>query len=276
MKIKYIIGLLMLCSFVACIDEGGNAIEGAGANFVRIPAGSKEINIAGLDAVAGNVKYSLMEVLRDANSSASLSAPSDVKLKLDNSLITAYNTAHNTTLIPLEGGYTLESLDLKFGSGEFSKKVYLNLDPSKLDLSKKYALGIAFESATGGFTPVPSLSKALFNVVIKNQWDGRYQAIGVFHHPTAGDRDINEIKDLITTGARSVEGNLGDLGGSGYRMNLVINADNTVTIQPKGATPNIDQSYGPNVYDPVTKSFKLHYSYNVAAPRIIEETITLK
>lgn len=276
MKILYILGLFLMTGFMACIDDAGNATEGVGSNFLRIPAGSKEINIAGLDAVPGNVKYSLFGVFRDANSEAVLNQASDVKLKLDNSLITAYNTAHGTNLVPLEGSYTIDALDLKFAPGEFSKKVYLNLDPSKLDLSKKFALGVAIESATGGFTAVPTLSKALFNIVIKNQWDGRYQAVGVFHHPTAGDRAINEVKDLITSGANSVEGNLGDLGGAGYRMNLVINANNTVTLQPKGVTPNIDQSYGPNVYDPVTKSFKLHYSYNTAAPRIIEETITLK
>ena len=38
----------MLCSFVACIDEGGNAIEGAGANFdilaIHIPDQKKYPN----------------------------------------------------------------------------------------------------------------------------------------------------------------------------------------------------------------------------------------
>jgi len=276
MKIKFIIGFLILAGFMACIEEDGNAVEGAGNNYIRIPAGSKEINIAGLDAVPGNVKYALFTVIRDPNSQSSLNAASEVKLKLDNSLITAYNTAHGTSLVPLEGGYTLESLDLKFAAGEYSKTVYLNLDPSKLDLSKKFGLGIGVESATGGYTVVPSLSKALFNIVIKNEWDGRYQAVGVFHHPTAGDRAINEVKDFVTTGARSVEGNLGDLGGAGYRMDLTVNADNTVTIAKRGVTPNINQTHGPNTYDPVARAFKLHYSYNVAAPRIIEETITLK
>lgn len=277
MKLKYLIlCLIVLTSFVSCIKEGGNAIEGLGSNFVRIPAGSNEINIAGLDAVPGNIKYTLVEILRDANSEANLNSAAEVKLKLDNSLITAYNTAHSTELVPLDGNYTLESLNLSFGPGEFSKKITLSLDPSKLDLSKKFGLGLAIESVTSGYTAIPDLSKVLFNIVIKNQWDGTYTAKGVFHHPTAGDRDIDRLKDLVTTGPRTVECELGDLGGSGYRMAVTINADNTVTIAPKGVAPNVDQHWGPNFYDPATKSFHLWYSYNVAAPRIVEETLTLK
>ena len=56
-------------------------------------------------------------------------------------------------------------------------------------------------------------------------------------------------------------------------MILTVNADNSVTITPSGVTPNIDQSYGPNYYDPATKTFHLWYSYNTAAPRIVEETL---
>ena len=217
-----------------------------------------------------------MDVFRDANSQASLNSASDVKLKIDNSLITQYNTDNGTHLVPLDGGYSLESLDLKFGAGEFGKKVYLSVDPSKLDLTKQFAIGLSIESTTGGFNTIPDLDKALFNVVIKNKWHGRYQALGVFHHPTAGDRAINRVKDLSTSGPNSVIAELGDLGGSGYFMVLTVNPDNTVTITPSGVTPNVDQSYGPNYYDPATKSFVLWYSYNTAAPRIVEETISLK
>jgi hypothetical protein len=95
----------------------------------------------------------------------------------------------------------------------------------------------------------------------------------VFHHPTAGDRAINEGKVLSTTGANSVRTTMADLGSSGYYMILTVNANNTVTITPSGVTPNIDQSWGPNTYDPAPHTFHLNYSYNTAAPRIVEETL---
>jgi AraC-like DNA-binding protein len=60
-----------------------------------------------------------------------------------------------------------------------------------------------------------------------------------------------------------------------YQMILTVDpVTNNVTITPAGVTPNVDQHWGLNYYDPATKSYHLHYSYNTAAPRMIEETIT--
>lgn len=108
-----------------------------------------------------------------------------------------------------------------------------------------------------------------------NLYVGNYQAKGVFHHPD-GDRVIDQTKAFTRITDEIVQCNLGDLGSSGFFMQLKVNPDLTVTISPAGATPNIDQQWGPNYYDPATKSFHLFYSYNVAQPRKIEETITLK
>jgi hypothetical protein len=109
-----------------------------------------------------------------------------------------------------------------------------------------------------------------------NAYAGKYQAQGTFHHPATGDRSINETKVLDRITDEIVQCNLGDLGSSGYFMQLKVNADLTVTLIPAGATPNIDQHWGPNYYDPATKSFHLFYSYNTSAPRKVEETITLQ
>jgi len=65
-----------------------------------------------------------------------------------------------------------------------------------------------------------------------------------------------------------------DLAASNYYMILKVNADNSVTLTPSGATPDINQSYSRNYYDPATKTFYLHYSYLASAPRIIKEVIS--
>ena len=109
-----------------------------------------------------------------------------------------------------------------------------------------------------------------------NPYAGTYQAIGVLHHPVKGDRSINEAKTLTRITDEIVKCNLGDLGSTGLTMTLKVNADYTVTIAPTGSTPDIDQHWGSNFYDPATKSFHLFYSYNITAPRKIEETITLQ
>ncbi|HEX6428006.1 MAG TPA: DUF4361 domain-containing protein, partial [Niastella sp.] len=144
-------------------------------------------------------------------------------------------------------------------------------------LGHDYGVGIKITNVDKpGYAISGNMNWSVVALVVKNKYDGIYHAAGIFHHPTAGDRTIDEDKELVTAGPNSVTAPLGDLGGSNYFMVLTVNPDNSVTIAPEGATPNIDQSWGPNYYDPVGKAFHLFYSYNGAAPRKIEETITLK
>ena len=127
-----------------------------------------------------------------------------------------------------------------------------------------------------GYKISGNYGKQVIALRVKNKYHGLYHATGVFTHPVAGPRNIDEDKELTTEEPNSVLANLGDLGAAGYQMVLVVNADNSVTILPRGATPNIDQKWGPSYYDPATKAFHLHYSYNIAAPRIVQEVIKLK
>ena len=275
----------LTCAFVACLLISGCKeevvnIEGKGDNYFRLPAALEPVTIVGFSADPGLKTVPLLEVIRDANSEASLSGAATVNLKVDKTIIDAYN-ADTNNVVKLEllpaSLYTTDALDLNFAAGEFSKVINLKIDPAKLDLTKKYALGIA-ATASGGYKVRSGLNKALFQMIAKNKYDGNYKSLGYFTHPTAtSSRAIDRLKTLTTVDATTSETELADLGGSGYLMHLKVNADNTVTIIPKGVTPApLNQSYGPNTYDPATKSFTLWYSYNVAAPRIIQEVIKMK
>ncbi len=262
-----------LLSMTSCIEEGKDLIAGKGSNFVRIPAAGTELNNVGLELSAGDKTADLVEIIRDVTSNAELQSTVTVKLKVDDALITKYNTAHGTTIKPLPTSfYKLSATDVTFNAGEFSKIVQLTIDPTKI-VGADYAVGLTVDNA-GAYKIRSGLGSALFKIIAKNQWDGRYKAAGVFSHPTAGDRAIDRVKDLVSVNANTVIAELGDLGGSGYYMLLTINTDNSVTIKPSGATPNVDQSYSRNYYDPATKRFYLNYSYNVNAPRIVKETLT--
>lgn len=216
MKLNYIIGLFLFCSFASCIEEGGNAIEGIGSNYIRIPAGANEINLIALDADPGVIKIPLMDVFKDANSQASMNEATNVKLKIDNSLITAYNTANGSDLVPLSGAYSIASLDVNIGSGESVKQIILSIEPSKLDLSKKIGLGISIESASGIFTPYPGLSSALFNIIIKNIYEGKYEVTGnmVDDASAALSGYLPMEYHLITSGANVVDGYSPIIGGN--------------------------------------------------------------
>ncbi|MEA5460362.1 DUF1735 domain-containing protein [Arcicella sp. LKC2W] len=269
-----VLGLVVLAT--ACVPEGKDMIDGIGSNFVRLPAANEELSLLGVDLVAGDKTTEFLEIIRDVNSSSELNNAVSVSLKVDDALITAYNKAHATTFEALPTSlYKLSEVDVKMAAGDFSKNVAITFDPTKLDAKKSYALGISVASA-GNYKIRNGLGSALFQIIAKNKWHGKYKALGVFTHPTAGPRDIDRLKDVVTLTPNSVSTELGDLGGAGYTMTLTVNADNSVTVTPTGATPNINQSYSKNYYDPATKSFYLHYSYNVAAPRIVKEVLTLK
>jgi hypothetical protein len=279
-NIKFLAYAFFASLFISgCAEEAVN-IEGKGDNFFRMPAALETVNLVGFSADPGLKTVPLLEIVRDANSEASLAGAATINLKVDKSIIDAYNadTNHVTKLELLPASlYTTDALDLNFAAGEFSKVINLKVDPAKLDLTKKYALGITATSS-GGYKVRSGLDKGLFQMIAKNKYDGNYKSTGYFTHPTAtSSRAIDRLKTLVTVDATTSETELGDLGGSGYLMHLKVNADNTVTIIPKGASPApLNQSYGPNTYDPKTQTFTLWYSYNVAAPRIIQEVIKKK
>jgi hypothetical protein len=206
-------------------------------------------------------------------------APEDINVTIvaDTNVVKKYNADNSTAYAGATSSmYTIVNPTVTIPKGSHTGYLKLKLKSSDY-LGNDWGIGFKIASVDKpGYTISGNLSTSVMAVVVKNQYDGEYHSLGVFHHPTAGDRAIDEDKDLVTAGPTSVRAPLGDLGGSDYYMILTVNPDNSVTIAPSGATPNVDQTWGPNYYDPVGKAFHLFYSYNVAAPRKIEETITLK
>jgi len=268
--------MMLAIAFIASCTKNEVKYEEGRPTIVRTPQAENEINIIARDVLPAVEEFDLITLDRSVTKPGDLNGTLTVKVSKSATLITDYNSAHGTSFIEVPAAaYTL-SADLNnvvFASGEAVKTIKIKVDKAQLDLSKQYALGFTItEVGTGA--KISTLKDALFSIGIKNKYHGQYQATGIFHHPTAGDRPIDELKNLVTSGANSVKANLGDLGGAGYQMTLTVDpVTNNVTITPAGITPNINQTWGPNYYNPATKTFHLHYSYNTAAPRIVEETI---
>lgn len=114
------------------------------------------------------------------------------------------------------------------------------------------------------------------NIGVANQYAGNYQVDGVFHHPTAGDRTINEEKYLTPIDAYSCWTTLGDLG-SGYDIVIKVESDNSCTVStgPSGAYEIIMTAGKVNEWDPATGVFTLNYYYvGATGNRVVEETYT--
>lgn len=116
---------------------------------------------------------------------------------------------------------------------------------------------------------------ATTSIGVANQYAGDYQCVGVFTHPTAGPRPINEKKFLKPLTAYSCNIPVGDLGGSGYFVDIVIDpVTNTVTFKngtPAAIIASAERSY----FEPSTGKFYLHYYYvGGTGNRVIDEVYT--
>ena len=121
------------------------------------------------------------------------------------------------------------------------------------------------------------LNNSKTRIAVANQYAGTYLCTGVFHHPTAGDRPINEEKFLKPINAYTCRIPAGDLFGAGYFVNITVDpATNDVSfsagepVEIQGSTTL--RSY----YEPETKKFYLHYFYigGNGLARVIDEEYT--
>ncbi len=121
------------------------------------------------------------------------------------------------------------------------------------------------------------INNATTKIGVANLYAGNYQCDGVFHHPTAGDRTINEEKFLSAISAYEVSSTLGDLGPN-YPVKFIVNpADNSVTVVelPPTAFAIAMQPGFDSKYDPATGKFHVWYQYEGSnGTRKIDEVYT--
>lgn len=148
--------------------------------------------------------------------------------------------------------------------------------PVTHDLKKSYLIPVGITNA-GDMAISQNLGFFTVDVKAASVYEGVYRSTGVFTHPTAGARDINKDKTLATINANTVQTEFADLGGSGWTMQLTVNADNSVKLTPTGAASAGTVQEGVNKYDPATKAFTLNYKYDGSGGfRVVTETIKIK
>jgi hypothetical protein len=167
-----------------------------------------------------------------------------------------------------------------------------------LDATQSYGIGFKITTVDQGYTIAKNMSTIVIAINIKNQYDGKYDAVGYLYHPSA-PRAVDEEKDVITINATTSQVFLGDLGLGGFvawfTVDPVTNAV-TITAAPGAASapytmftsglPTSNPGYtaawagsatSNNTYDPATKTFKVRYGYMGATGwRVTEEHITLQ
>jgi hypothetical protein len=119
-------------------------------------------------------------------------------------------------------------------------------------------------------------NNASTNIAVANKYAGNYQSVGVFTHPVAGPRPINEKKFANPLSAYTCQINAGDLGGSGYKVNITVDqVTNDITFSGGVPTDMFAQKDKRSYYDPATGIMYLHYFYvGGTGNRLMDETLT--
>jgi len=299
MKNKFLqytlLGCMLMLLFSACRKDAFNGKETkeSGKTFVYIEQAQTR-NL--FFDVFTDIKPVLMfTVRRDAASKADLQKAVTVTLKSQSGVLTAADytvlPASLYTLDPQPGVAIAANgdLTLNFAAGDFVKNIIFNIDGSKVDLSKQYAMEYVITNF-GGFSKqhtAAGLSQdtILTTIAIKNMYDGNYDvtgsytdanlpaATGVYPYNVNFETISATTNDVfnVTLGDYGFKFNVGDGTTSAYgsfspeftfdpatnKLTSVVNAYG----QGSGShhrSAKLDPS-GVNAYDPASKTLKVKY-----------------
>ena len=285
-------------------DQGGIPIVKFYEGFPDTADGkSAAFKLESIELVSTPQSFEAVELRRDVSNNDDLNKRMVVVIENDPGAVVAYDDADDMEPLPVSSyiaeaptTYSGNQYTVVFEPGEFAKGLKIKVpDASTLDLTKSYGLGFRIVSAEGG--KIATLeSSFVVGIGLKNQWDGVYTISGNFVHPNTclvGDFFTNSSNggyreiQLITNGTNSLRRNLGGRenlyaynncnSAPTYFTAVVpryqINPDNTVTTI--GGHPDntvVFDQFTDSRYDPVTKTFYLHYGYN-AQSRLVFETM---
>ena len=230
---------------------------------------------ATLDAIPGTQSFRFM-----VNIATDQLPTSDITLTIavDPAAMAAYNTKNGTDF-QVYPYIVLSNTSITIKAGTRSTYVDFSLtNADKLSACDNFMIPISITQASGSVIIAANMKSLLMGLPIANPYQGLYHASGVFIHPTAGTRVIDEDKDLTTVNCNTVGSTAGDLG-SADPMTIKVNADNSVTIggQISASQPLIMTPGAVNKYDPATKTFTLNYQYSGAGgDRVIKEVLVKK
>lgn len=270
-------------SMTACLNDDEHFVD-----FANTPA-VVDVPASAFFGVIDNEGFNIATTPSSYTFNVNLSGPNTlgqditVTMAVDPALLTQYNAANGTNYQLLPSAlFQASGLTATIRAGQrLAGPITVNLytdatrvpDPAVYN-EANYALPLRITSTTNNVAISSNYGYRILVAKIKNPYDGSYRATGTFNHPTAGQRAINLEKTLTTVNSNTVETDFADLGGNGWRMQLTVNADNTVTLKPAGgANPSTNQ-FGVNKYDPTTRTFTLNYKYpGGGGDRVINETL---
>jgi hypothetical protein len=278
---QIIFGFVLLGLTQSCVKESfeGDNIGDKGTTFISAVEDFGDIQY--IDAFTNKKDIVGFTLFKNAHNSSELEKETTLTLKINNALIEEYNEEHETAVEVLDPSlYTIsnsnfsvsgDNLTVKFPKNSLYEPFKINVDGSKLDLSKTYAFAYDIIDADG-YKISDGRESFLVLLGVKNEWDGiyRYQ-----NSPTTSlepNRDVDV--ELVTVGPNTVRLYPGLVGYYSNEVRYTVDpVTNKVTVAMTTLLPiaTDENSY----YDPETKTFHLKWTSNGGA-RKFEETLTYK
>ncbi|RWY52477.1 BT_3987 domain-containing protein [Mucilaginibacter gilvus] len=268
------VALFALAGLSSCLKDDSHYVDFAGATpLVELPSAANVGGSGGLfQALALDISATPVSVSLAVNLAAPKTLGSDlaVKLSVDPAALTAYNTANGTSYQLLPASYYTSTLSATIKAGTNLSAFVINVNSALIDpANTNYVLPLTITD--GGGQQISNYKTVLYNVQVKNKYDGDYKTTGTRVHPTLGPFPFSYNVTMSTAGATSIIG--GALADLKSDLKIVVNADNSVSLS-SAAQPSVALTPGGvNKYDPATKTFTLTYFYNTAAPRTITQTL---
>jgi hypothetical protein len=243
---------------------------------------TKDATTGGLVVPTGSIPYKLGATPTVPISVTVPMGPGIVSLEVYNQYFDAASGAKSNKVL-------MKTVDM--GSANSTEEVTKNYSVTYADLSKGITISGASLPSDEALLPIGNnwlltyvsvmgdgrkvLNNSSTNIAVANKYAGFYQSVGVFTHPTAGPRPINEKKFLTPLSAYSCQIPAGDLGASGYKVTITVDpATNNVSFSAGAPTDMFAQAER-SYYDPTTGVFHLHYFYvGGTGNRLMDETLT--
>jgi len=299
MRKLFLKGVLLLSAaiiFNSC-EKNDTSLDGAGSTLVKINHGGPDPILIPLDVNPAQEEIAVLDVRRDVQNSGALNSPATITITNTQVYLDSFN-AHNGTayqLLPADA-FTItaasgvavsgDTWTINLAPGEFAREVAIQLDKTKMDLSKQYGFGFQIASTSQG-TIAKDNGEALVNVLIKNKYDGVYGltittvgwgAYGISDGPTL---EFPSDIGLGTTGESSVDLFIYEFGThlqpaftdvpaatqfGAATPEFVFNASdqlitvrNTTPDDGRGRAFQLAPLTGSNYFDPATKTIYAYY-----------------
>ena len=288
-KITLILTLTIL-GLTSCLkDKGFNNFEygindpGGQPKGVSFPLASDDLYNVGLDAVSSTLQTISDAVVVITETGDVPTTNVAVKLVLDPTIVSSYNTANSTNVILLRPDlYSLSALDIVIPAGKTRSNIDIRIPKTTtMSLDTSYGLGFRIVSVDNGFTIAKNLQKLFVKFSLKNKYDGLYKLEFSNYHPSLNPTYSGNTTnvELRTTSPNSNKiwwptipgfGNPAVLNGGfsyfgtqepEYTFNIV---NNKVTVQnaASGAVTFYTMGVSSNDYNPVTKEINVRFGYS--------------